>query len=93
MSALTIHTHGFLKGDRDWRGIEPAIHEGTVREVASEIVAHMRTFGHDVTTAGGDYTGTDGEPVALWFRVTLARGDEPSMWHSFTTPGQQWGRV
>ena len=73
-----------------------SIHEGEVGDIARRMMQRIRSQGHEVNEAGGDWTGDDGRPRAIWFDVIVYlhddEPDDPGMkWeHAVVTPGELW---
>ena len=73
-----------------------SIHEGEVGDIADRMMQRIREHGHEVIEVGGDWTGDDGRPRAIWFDVIVRlhedEPDDPGMkWeHAVVTPGERW---
>ena len=93
MSTQTIHLHGFLNGLDDWKRTEAGIHSGPVFEVSHAVMGKVASLGHEVRNLGGRYESADGLPETLWYVVALEGDEGPSMWHTFTQPGEVWASI
>ena len=85
-----IHVSGHVRSRADafktMTGISTAIYEGTVKDVASGVLAECRRQGYEVRTRLT--WAMDGEIREV--HATITGKGNVKMWHVFTTASDQW---
>lgn len=70
-----IHVVYPLGRDAHPLDIRAAVHDGTVLDVATEIMRGIESHGHSVEKEHGDYSGPDGAARAIAWQTTVTLKD------------------